>query len=101
MATPLIKTSTLSNSLASTALLAAANAALGCGVAMLVADKIGSRGRRTVAWASMAVAVAALVPAVVDLVTEQINGPYTRRGARDRLRSIREGSGFADEAEMA
>ena len=95
------KANPTSNSPLSTVLIAAANAAVGCAVAMILSEKIGSRGRRTVAWAALAVGVAAVAPAIIDAVTQQISGPNTRRGTRDRLRSIREDSGFADESEVA
>lgn len=82
-----------------TGLLSLAQTAIGCGVGLLVADKIRSSKRQTTAIAMISVALASAVPAIVGYVSSHVNAPESKRGMRKRLRSIREDSGMHDEAE--
>jgi hypothetical protein len=86
---------------ASSSLFAIANAAIGCGLGLIVSDKLNKNARQTVALSAIAAGLAATVPLLIDLVSEQVTGPNTDRGLRNRLRSIREDSGFSDEVEVA
>lgn len=83
-----------------TGLLTLAHTAIGCGVGLLIADKIRSTRRQTTAIAMISVALASAVPVVVSYVTSHLNAPESKRGVRKRLRSIREDSGLHDEAHV-
>ncbi|HEY5893440.1 MAG TPA: hypothetical protein VIT91_09435 [Chthoniobacterales bacterium] len=83
-----------------TGLLSLAHTAIGCGVGLLVADKINSNKRQATAIALISVALASAVPVVVNYVTCHLNAPESHRGVKKRLRSIREDSGLHDEAHV-
>jgi hypothetical protein len=90
----------LSLSLSSATLLTVSQAAIGCGIGILVADKISQNKRNTAAIAMLALATATTVPALVGVLADLINGPQSRLGVRRRLRSIREDSGLHHEEEV-
>jgi hypothetical protein len=87
-------------SVSSAALLAISQAAIGCGIGILVAERIDEKNRNTAAIAMLSLAFAATLPPVVSIVADLVNGPRSKLGVRRRLRSIREGSGIqaAEEA---
>jgi hypothetical protein len=91
---------TVSLSLPSATLLTISQAAIGCGMGILIADKISKNKRNATAMAMLALATAMTVPALVGVVADLINGPQSRRGVRRRLRSIREDSGLHHEEEV-
>ncbi|MBV9390743.1 MAG: hypothetical protein JOY96_02510 [Verrucomicrobia bacterium] len=81
-------------------LLTVSQAAIGCGLGILVADKVGQNRRNAAAIGMLSLAAAATIPAVVGLVADMISGPRSRLGVRRRLRSIREDSGLHAEEEV-
>jgi ABC-type molybdate transport system permease subunit len=87
-------------SLQSAALLAISQAAIGCGIGILLAGKIGENKRTTAAVAMLFLAIATTAPAIVGVVADLINGPQSKLGMRRRLRSIREDSGLQAEEEV-
>jgi hypothetical protein len=87
-------------SLPAAALLTISQAAIGCGIGILLADKIGEKRRNTAAIAMLCLAIATTAPALVGVVVDMINGPQSRLGVRRRLRSIREDSGLHAEEEV-
>jgi uncharacterized membrane protein AbrB (regulator of aidB expression) len=91
---------TVSLSLPSATLLTISQAAIGCGIGILIADKISENKRNAAAIAMLALATATTVPALVGIVADLINGPQSRLGVRRRLRSIREDSGLHHEEEV-
>jgi hypothetical protein len=74
--------------------------ALGLGIGMLVADKIGRSARQTTAIALMSVGALAAVPFLVKVAMARINRPESERGSRARLRSIRSDSGYRSEVDI-
>jgi hypothetical protein len=91
---------TVALSLPSATLLTLSQAAIGCGIGILIADKISENKRNAAAIAMLALATATTVPALVGIVADLINGPQSRLGVRRRLRSIREDSGLQHEEEV-
>ena len=87
-------------SLPAAALLTISQAAIGCGIGILLADKIGEKRRNTTAIGMLCLAIATTAPALVGGVVDLINGPQSKLGVRRRLRSIREDSGLHAEEEV-
>ncbi|MBV8143116.1 MAG: hypothetical protein JO279_06155 [Verrucomicrobia bacterium] len=87
-------------SLPAAALLTISQAAIGCGIGILLADKVTERKRSIAAVGMLSLAIATSAPALVGVVAELINGPESKLGARRRLRSIREDSGLQPEEEF-
>jgi hypothetical protein len=87
-------------SLPAAALLTVSQAAIGCGIGILLADKVTENRRNTAAVGMLCLAIATTAPALVGVVVELINGPQSKLGVRRRLRSIREASGLQAEEEV-
>ena len=87
-------------SLPAAALLTISQAAIGCGIGILLADKISEKRRNTAAIGMLCLAIATTAPALVGVVVDLINGPQSKLGVRRRLRSIREDSGLHAEEEV-
>lgn len=81
-------------------LLALAQTAIGAGVGILLAGRIGRVAQRSSAAGLIALGVAATVPVIYDAISRQWRGPDTERGARKRLQSIRNDGGITEHAEM-
>ncbi len=77
-----------------TSLVALAQAAVGCGIGLLVAGSLRRSTQRTVATAALTIGVLSAVPLVVDVIMKQVNRPETARSMRRRLESIRHDSGM-------
>jgi hypothetical protein len=75
-------------------LLSLARTAFGLGIGMLVADKVRRPFRQATAIALVSVGALAAVPLLVKVAMERINRPESDRGSRNRLRSIRDDSGY-------
>jgi ABC-type molybdate transport system permease subunit len=82
------------------ALLTISQAAIGCGIGILLADKVNEKRRNTAAVGLLCLAIVTTAPALVGLVAELINGPQSKLGVRRRLRKIREGAGLQAEEEL-
>ena len=82
------------------ALLTVSQAAIGCGIGILLADKFTEGKRNTAAVAMLCLAILTTAPAVVGAVADLVNGPQSKLGVRRRLRSIREGAGLEPEEEL-
>ena len=87
-------------SLPAAALLTISQAAIGCGIGILLADKVTENKRNTAAIGMLCLAIATTAPALVGVVVDLINGPQSKLGVRRRLRSIREDSGLQAEEEV-
>src|ERR1700693_4108521 len=81
-------------------LLALTRTALGLGIGMLVADKIGRPARQTTAIALMSVGALAAVPFLVKVALARIHRPESDRERRARCRSIRSDSGYRSEVDI-
>jgi hypothetical protein len=86
--------------LTTTSLVALAQTAIGCGIGLLLAGRMGRPAQRTAAIASLVVGVVTTVPVVYEVLARQVNHPQSARRMRKRLESIREDSGFSDEVEV-
>ena len=91
---------TVALSLPSAGLLTISQTAIGCGIGILLADRISENKRNTAAVAMLLLAIATTAPAIVGVVADLINGPRSRLGMKRRLRSIREDSGLHAEEEV-
>ena len=80
-------------------LLSLTQTAIGLGVGMLLADRIRRPIRAATAVALISVGALAAVPLLVNLAVERINRPESERGSRNRLRSIRDDSGYRSESD--
>jgi hypothetical protein len=81
-------------------LLVLARTAFGLGVGRLVADKVRRPFRQATAIALVSVGALAAVPLLVKIALERINRPESERGSRNRLRSIRDDSGYPSETDV-
>lgn len=82
-----------------TSLLAITQTAVGCGIGLLLAGKLGS-ARKTTAASLLGVGALLALPAVIEAVTDAVSGPGSRLGERRRLDSIRGVTGYPDETEV-
>jgi hypothetical protein len=82
------------DSVQTTSLVALAQAAVGCGIGLLVAGSLRRSTQRTVATAALTIGVLSAVPLVVDVIMKQVNRPGSVRSMRRSLESIRHGSGI-------
>lgn len=83
-----------------TGLVALAQAAFGCGVGLLLAGRMRESVQRTTAITLFSVGVVSTVSLAVGLASNAWNRPESARGMRRRLKSIREDSGFTEDAEI-
>ena len=81
-------------------LLSLARTAFGLGVGMLIAEKVRHPFRQPTAIALVSVGALAAVPFLVKLAMERINRPESDRGSRNRLRSIRDDSGYRSDDDV-
>src|ERR1700675_3849247 len=84
-------------SLPAAALLTVSQAAIGCGIGIILADKVTENRRNIAAIGMLCLAIATTAPAVVGVVADLINGPQSKLGVRRGLRSLREASGLQRE----
>ena len=72
----------------------------GAATGIIVGDLMHRDARRPVAFTLAVIGLCAIVPSLVGVVAEKVNGPETRRGTRRTLQSIRDagitGDEFAD-----
>ena len=71
--------------------------AIGLGVGLLVADRIGENARRNAAFALLGIGVASIVPVIVGVTSNISRRPGSSREMRKRLEGIRRGYGLDDE----
>lgn len=81
-------------------LLAITQTAVGCGIGLLLAGKLGRPAQKTTATTMISIGALLALPVIVVAVVKAINRPESARGMRRRLDSIRSDSGFPDEAEI-
>jgi hypothetical protein len=83
-----------------TSLLAITQTAVGCGIGLLIAGKLGRPAQKTTATTMISVGALLALPVLVAAVIRTVNRPESARGMRRRLASIRQDSGFPDEADI-
>ena len=76
-------------------------AAVGCGIGLMVANKIrNDTARQATAVTLLSLGLLATLPGVVGWVVRALDRPESERGSQRRLRSIREGYGLEPESEL-
>ncbi len=83
-----------------TSLLAITQTAVGCGIGLLLAGKLGRPAQKTTAATMISVGALLALPVLVMAVVRSLTGPESARGVRRRLASIRHDPGFPDEADV-
>jgi len=83
-----------------TSLVAVTQAAVGCGIGLLVANRMKSTARKVTGWTMVSLGVASVTPLLVGYFTRTANRPGTARAMRRRLDSIRQDSGFSENADV-
>lgn len=83
-----------------TGIVAFSQAAVGVGIGLLVADKIGQSSRQKAAVALIAAGAAVVIPFGLGLYTRISNRPSSSRRMRQQLNSIRQDTGFPESDEM-
>src|ERR1700679_1849396 len=83
-----------------TSLLAITQTAVGCGIGLLIAGKLGRPAQKTTATTMISVGALLALPVLVGAIIRAVNRPESARGMRRRLNSIRQDSGFPDESEI-
>ena len=74
-----------------------APAVFGVAAGVIVGDLMHRDARRPVAFALAVLGVCAIVPSLVGVVAEKVNGPESRRGTRRTLQGIRDAGITGDE----
>lgn len=82
-----------------TGIVALSQAAVGFGVGLLLADKLGRSARQRTAIALIGAGAATILPLVAGIVTNVNNRPDSSRRMRQQLDGIREASGIAEDTE--
>jgi len=83
-----------------TSLVTVTQTAVGCGIGLLLARRLGRSAQRNTALALFAVGLVSVAPLVVDLIARRRNRPGSERVMRRRLESIRHDSGISEDAEI-
>jgi hypothetical protein len=83
-----------------TSLVAVTQAAVGCGVGLLLASRFKATARKVTGWIMVSLGVASVTPLVVGYFTRTANRPGSARAMRRRLDSIRQDSGFSENADV-
>jgi ABC-type spermidine/putrescine transport system permease subunit II len=86
--------------LPATSIIAVTQTAVGCGIGLLLANKLQRSTQKTTALAMLSVGVASLVPFIVSFLKQLLNQPESARGMRRRLESIRQDSGLSEDMEV-
>jgi hypothetical protein len=79
-----------------TGIVALSQAAVGFGVGLLVADKIGETARQRAAIALIGAGAATILPLVAGIITQINNRPDSSRRMRQQLEGIRRSVGVND-----
>lgn len=80
-----------------TGMIALSQAAVGFGVGLLLADKLGRATRQRTAVAFIGAGAATILPLLAGVIADFNNRPDSWRRIRRQLASIREGTGLSNE----
>jgi len=83
-----------------TSLVALTQAAVGCGIGLLLASRFKATARKVTGWAMVSLGVASVAPVLVGYFARTANRPGSARAMRRRLDSIRQDSGFTEDADV-
>ena len=78
--------------------IAITQAAAGCGIGLLIADKMSRRARHRTSLFLLATGVLIVVPVMASFVSRVRNRPHSKSRALRQLESIRGDIGFSEEA---
>ena len=81
-------------------LFALTQAAVGCGVGLLMAGRLGRPTQKITAATLFGLSALIATPVIVQVVTNAVSGPGSARGERKRLETIRTDSGFPHQEEI-
>ena len=87
-----------SSKILQTSLLSVTQTAVGCGIGLLLAGKLGRPARKITAATMFSVGILLAVPAIVSVSVRAFD--RSERGARKRLDSIRRDSGLSPGSEV-
>ena len=83
-----------------TSLVTVTQTAVGCGIGLLLAGRLGRSAQRNTALALFAIGAVSVAPLVVDLIAKRRNRPGSERVMRRRLESIRHDPGISEGEEI-
>jgi hypothetical protein len=83
-----------------TSVVALTQTAIGCGIGLLLANRLRNSARKITGWTMVSLGVASVTPFLVGYFARTANGPSSMRALRRRLDSIRRDSGFSENAEV-
>ena len=92
-----ISLSNFSENLPVSGTIAITQAAVGCGLGLLIADKMSKRARRRTSLFLVTAGVLVVVPIMASFVSRIRNRPHSKSRAQRQLESIRNSVGFSDE----
>ena len=81
-------------------LVAVTQAAVGCGIGLLLANRFKATARKVTGWIMVSLGVASVTPVLVGYFARTANRPGSARAMRRRLDSIRHDSGFSENADV-
>ncbi|HZJ16355.1 MAG TPA: hypothetical protein VFD27_14970 [Chthoniobacteraceae bacterium] len=81
-------------------LLAITQTAVGCGIGLLIAGKLGRPAQKTTAATMLSIGALLAMPWIVESVLKRLTGPGSARGERRRLDRIRTDAGYPDDADV-
>ena len=83
-----------------TSLVAATQAAVGCGIGLLLASRLKAGARKITGWIMVFLGIASVTPFLVGYFARTANHPGSARAMRRRLDSIRQDSGLSENADV-
>lgn len=93
-----ISLSQFSENLPVSGTIAITQAAAGCGLGLLIADKMSKRARRRTSLFLLTAGVMVVVPVMASFIYRVRNRPHSKSRAHRQLESIRGGIDYSDEA---
>jgi ABC-type spermidine/putrescine transport system permease subunit II len=78
--------------------IAVTQAAVGCGIGLLIADKMSRRARRRTSLFLLVTGAIIVVPVIASCVNRICNRPHSKKRVLRQLESIRGDIGFSEEA---
>ena len=82
-----------------TSLVAVTQAAVGCGIGLLLASRLQATARKITGWIMVSLGIASVTPFLVGYFA-RTNRPGSARAMRRRLDSIRQDSGLSENADV-
>ena len=82
-----------------TSLIAVTQAAVGCGIGLLLANRFKTNARKVTGWLMVSLGVASVTPFLVGYFASTANRPGSARAMRRRLASIRRDCGYSEIAD--